>query len=304
MHGPQALAKHLGAEGLEVGQQPVAFDGGADLLGTGGDEQRGLGREPLGQGIPGDAGRPGYVLVGGVGAGTDEAGADLQGPALALGFGTQVGHRTGKVGGVWPVDVGRQGGEVQLDDLVEEGPRIGFHLVVGPEVVGHGVRCVRQRLTAGALQVAGHGVVVGEHGGGGADLGAHVADGALAGGREAAGPGAEVLDDGTGATVHGEDVGDLQDDVLGGGPAAQLAGQVDADELGPAHVPREAGHHVDGVCSTHADGHHGEAPGIRGVAVGADHHPAGEGVLLEHHLVDDPGAGLPEAGSVAGADRG
>ena len=60
---PAGVGEHLGAEGLEIGQQPVAFDGGADLLGTGGDEQRGPGRQPLGQGVPGDAGRPGYVLV-------------------------------------------------------------------------------------------------------------------------------------------------------------------------------------------------------------------------------------------------
>ncbi len=37
---------------------------------------------------------------------------------------------------------------------------------------------------------------------------------------------------------------------------------------------------------------------VRRVAVGADHHPAGERVVLEHDLVDDPGAGLPEADAV------
>ena len=205
---------------------------------------------------------------------------------------------------MWPVDVGRQGGQVQLDDLVEECARVCFDLVVGAQVVGHGASCVGQGLAAGGLQVTGDRVVVCEQRGGGTYLGAHVADGALAGGREAPGAGPEVLDNGTRATAHREDVGDLQDDVLRGGPTAQLAGQVDADELGPAHVPREAGHHVDGVGAAHADGHHGEAAGVRGVAVCADHHPAGEGVLLEHHLVDDPGAGLPEAGAVAGTDRG
>jgi len=298
------VGQHPGAEGLEVGQQPVAFDGGPDLLGTGGDQQGRLGGQPLSYGVPGDAGCPGDVLVGRVGARADQTCADGHRPALPLGLGTQFGHRTGQVGGVGSVDVGRQGRQGELDDLVEKGPRVGFDLVVGPEVVGHGVRRVGHGLAACGLQVAGHRVVVGEQRGGCADLGAHVADGALACGREAAGTGTEVLHDGTRATVDGEDVGDLQDDVLGGGPAAQLAGQVDADEPGPAHVPREAGHHVDGLGATHADGHHGEAPGVRGVAVGADHHPAGEGVLLEHHLVDDPGAGLPEARAVAGADRG
>jgi hypothetical protein len=35
------------------------------------------------------------------------------------------------------------------------------------------------------------------------------------------------------------------------------------------------------------------------VRIGADHHAAGEGVLLEHHLVDDARAGSPEADAVA-----
>ena len=128
-----------------------------------------------------------------------------------------------------------------------------------------------------------------------------MADGALAGGGQAAGAGPEVLDDGTGAAPDGEDVGDLEDDVLRCGPAVEFAGEVDADEVRPLEVPREAGHDVDGVGAAHADGNHAEASGVRGVAVGADHHPAGEGVLLEYDLVDDARAGLPEAGSVPGA---
>ena len=38
------------------------------------------------------------------------------------------------------------------------------------------------------------------------------------------------------------------------------------------------------------------------MAVGADHHAAGEGVLLQHHLVDDACAGLPEADAILVAD--
>ena len=78
---------------------------------------------------------------------------------------------------------------------------------------------------------------------------------------------------------------------------------MDTDELRPAHVEREAGHDVDGVGATHADGDHAETAGIRGVAVGADHHAARERVLLEHDLVDDARAGAPEADAVLGGDR-
>ena len=158
-------------------------------------------------------------------------------------------------------------------------------------------------LPPGGLEVGGHVRVVGEERRGGADLGAHVADGALAGGRDGVGAGAEVLDDGAGAALHGEDLGDLEDDVLRARPAGELAGEVDADELGPADVEREAGHHVDGVGAADPDGHHAEAAGVGGVAVGADHHPAGEGVVLEHDLVDDARARLPEADAVAGRHR-
>jgi hypothetical protein len=62
------VGEHGGADGLEVGEQAVALDGGADLLGAGGDEQLGLGRQALGRGLAGDRGGAGDVLVGRVGA--------------------------------------------------------------------------------------------------------------------------------------------------------------------------------------------------------------------------------------------
>ena len=76
---------------------------------------------------------------------------------------------------------------------------------------------------------------------------------------------------------------------------------MNADDLWPPHVPGETRHDVDGVGATDADRHHGKAAGIGCVAVGADHHAAGERVLLEHDLVNDAAARLPEPGAVAGA---
>ena len=43
--------------------------------------------------------------------------------------------------------------------------------------------------------------------------------------------GSEVLDDGHGASLHGKDAGQLEDDVLGAGPAAELPRQLDTDNL-------------------------------------------------------------------------
>ena len=78
-------------------------------------------------------------------------------------------------------------------------------------------------------------------------------------------------------------------------PSRTATGETDTDEPWPANVEGEAGHDVDGVTAAHADGDHAQAPGVGGVAVGADHHPAGEGVVLEDDLVDDPRARFPEA---------
>src|SRR5690606_34917025 len=114
--------------------------------------------------------------------------------------------------------------EVDLDDLVEVGRGVGQHLVVGPQVARQRVGGGGDVGSAGGPEVVGHVGVVGEQRRGGADLGTHVADGRLPGGGDGVGARAEVLDDGAGAALHGEDLGHLEDDVLGRRPARQGAG--------------------------------------------------------------------------------
>ena len=55
----------------------------------------------------------------------------------------------------------------------------------------------------------------------------------------------------------------------------------------PPHLelPGHAGHDVHGVGAAHANGAHAQAAGVGGVRVGADHHAAGERVVLQHNLV-------------------
>ena len=113
--------------------------------------------------------------------------------------------------------------EVDVDHAVEEALGVVQHLGVDAQVLGVRVGEVGQRFTAGRLQVRGRAGVVREDRAGGADLGAHVADRGLAGGRDRLGARPEVLDDGAGAALHREDAGHLQDDVLGRGPARELA---------------------------------------------------------------------------------
>ena len=193
--------------------------------------------------------------------------------------------------------------EVDFDHTVEELFGRGLDFGVGLEVLGDRVGGGDDLVAAGGLQVAAHGVVVAEGGAGGAHFGAHVADGRLAGGAQGTGAVAEVLHDGVGAALDGEDPGQLQDHVLRGGEPLQLAGQLHADQLRVLQLPGEADHGVHGVGSAHADREHAEAARVHGVRVGPDHHSAGEGVVLEHHLVDDARAREPAVDTVLGRDR-
>jgi len=147
-------------------------------------------------------------------------------------------------------------------------------------------------------EIGGHPVVEVEERGGGAQLCAHVADGALTGGADALGAGTEVLDDLVGAALHGEEPAEVGDDVLGRGPAGEFPREADTYELGIQHLPREPRHRLAAVRAAHTDGGHAEAARVGRVRVGADHEAAGKRVVLQHHLVNDPRARLPEADPV------
>src|SRR6266540_6899373 len=166
-------------------------------------------------------------------------------------------------------------------------------------LVGH----LCQLAPPGGREVLRHALVVREDRGRGAELGAHVGDGRLAGRADRAGARTKVLDDGVGAARDGQLAGQLEDHVFGGGPAAHLTRQVHADELRVEHLPGQARHHLDGVSAAHADGARPQASGVRGVRVGADDELAGEGVLLQGDLVDDAGPRSPEADPVLGSGR-
>ena len=156
---------------------------------------------------------------------------------------------------------------------------------------------------AGGRQVGRDVGVEGEQRGGGADLGPHVADRGLAGGADGVGAGPEVLDDGPGAARHREQFGDLEDHVLGRRPAA-TAIRVRCTPMSLGQRTLNGWPVMTSMASPppDPDGHHAQPAGVGRVAVGADHHPAGEGVVLEDDLVDDPRARLPEPDAEPGAD--
>ena len=229
---------------------------------------------------------------------TDQRVADVDRIALLARRLAHVGDRPVEIRRVRTDEVGPELVEVDVDDAIEEPLRVSDHFVVDAKVLGMCVGEIGDRLAARRLQVRGRARVVAEQRARGADLGAHVADRGLARGRDGFGAVAEIFDDRTRAALHGENAGDLQDHVLRRGPARERAVQVHADELGHARVEGPARHDVDRVGAADADRDHPEATGVGRVAIGADHHPAGKGVLLEHDLVDDAGARLPEADAV------
>jgi len=301
--GSAGIGENLAADLLEDVNKTIAFNGVAHLLRSRGDGELRTCFESLVQGLAGNRGSPRNVFIRGVGATPDQPDRDFQRPAMGGGFLSQLGDGGGPVGGERAVHMRLQFREVNLDKLVEIFLRMFVYFRIGGEFLFDGSRGFHHLAAAGSLKIALHGLVIGEEGGGGPHFGAHVADGPLAGGREGAGPLPEILDDGPGAPLHSQHACHLQDDIFGGGPAVQPAGKSDADKLGHLQLPGHACHYVHRIGAAHADGNHTQSTRIGGVRIGTNHHSSRKGIILQHHLVDDPGAGFPEAYPIFVAHR-
>ena len=79
------------------------------------------------------------------------------------------------------------------------------------------------------------------------------------------------------------------------GPSRELSEEFHADELRHFQFPRRPHHHVDGISTTDADGRHAQSARIGRMGVRSHHHAAREGIVFEHHLMDDARAGGPKA---------
>ncbi len=218
---PARVRQHGRADGFEVGEQPVALDRRPDLFGPRRDHERRLDAHSPRRRLAGQVRRSPDVFIGGVRARPDERGGDLLRVTLARGLGRDLRHGPIEVGRVRTDEMRFQRRQVDLDDAVEEAFGIGVHLGVVDEVLGVSVGKIGHSLAPGRLQVFRRVVVVGEQRTGCADLGAHVADSRFPRRRDRLRARAEVLDDGAGAPLDAEDARDLQDDVLGRGPARQ-----------------------------------------------------------------------------------
>ena len=275
--------------------------------------QRGFQGYAVGQQLVGHECHTAHVFVAAVGAATNQRIGQIGGGGLAFvkGFyrvaGQVGGHLAGlgkQVGAVGPNQARLQVTEVDVNHQViivfrrRGGFRVRHQVVLKFMQQGDKIRA------PGHLKVGVHTAVVGEDAGGGAKFRTHVANGRFAGGRDSRAAGAKVFNYAVGAAFAGQNVQQLLNHIFRRGPAFQLAGQAHTHHVGVQHFPRQAHHHVHRICATYAAGKDAKATGIGGVAVGAQHHQAGEGVLFKGYLVNDTGAGLPKAKSIALAGIG
>ena len=86
--------------------------------------------------------------------------------------------------------------------------------------------------------------------------------------------------------------------TLGSCPAANLACEVDANDLGALELPWNVGHDVDSVGTTNTTCNHAETTSVGGVRVGTNHKSTGEGIVLQDDLVNDTRARPPETETV------
>lgn len=107
-----SVGKDETASLLKGGDLTVTFDGGANLLGTGGDGELGLGLETVRGGLTGDRSGAGHVLVRRVGARTDEGDLEFLGPVVLDDFILELRDGSSQVGSEGTVDVGLELGEV------------------------------------------------------------------------------------------------------------------------------------------------------------------------------------------------
>ncbi|KAI6755925.1 hypothetical protein HG531_005031 [Fusarium graminearum] len=292
--GTTSVGKNDTAELLEGLELAITLNGGADLLGTRSDSESRLGLDTVVESITGNGSSTGHVLVGGVGARTDQADLELLGPAVLLDSLAELGDGSSQIGSERTVDVGLELREVDLDKLVV------LDVLVRAEAVGVRAGEVTDLLSLGGGEVIVHAIVEGED----REVTYHVANSSHTSARDGIGSGAVVFDDGTSATLDSEDISNLEDNILRSSPAVELAGQLNTNDVRGLQFPVEVGHNIDGISTTDTDSGHTKTTTIDSVRVSTNKKTTGEAVVLEKNLVDDTGTGLPETDIVLGTGSG
>ncbi|CAB4600993.1 unannotated protein [freshwater metagenome] len=169
---------------------------------------------------------------------------------------------------------------------------------IGRNLVG----CCSNFATAGCTQVITHVAVVTKDRTCCANLGTHVADGGFTCCRNAVGTRPEVFSNGSGAAFNSELTSNFQNHIFRAAPAGKSSGELDANNFWPTNVEGKSGHDIDCVGAAHSNGHHAKSTSVWCVAIGTNHHSAGECVVFKNHLVNDSAAWPPETNAVLCAD--
>ena len=138
---------------------------------------------------------------------------------------------------------------------------------------------------------------------GGANLGSHIGYSGHASTAQGINAGAEILDDKASAAANGQLAGEIQDNVLGRRPAAQLTSKLNAQDVRCLKLPWGADKGLDSISTAHANGDSRQAAGVGGVTIGSEHHQARGGVVLQYALVDNAGTRGPEFDAVLAGGR-
>lgn len=134
----------------------VTSDGGTDLFGSGGDDERGLSLQAMLGGLTADGGGSGHVLVGGVGTASDQTDLHFLGPGV-LGDGLLQGaNGVGPIRSERTVEVRLEGGEVNLDDFIV------LEVSIAAEIVLERLGKRGNLGSSGGSQVVSHALVVRE----------------------------------------------------------------------------------------------------------------------------------------------
>ncbi len=71
-----------------------------------------------------------------------------------------------------------------------------------------------------------------------------------------------------------------------------------ADHFREFQFPCHSRHHIHGIRTADTDGDHSQSARVRRMRVRADHHSAGECIILKHNLMDNSRTRFPESDSV------
>ena len=158
------------------------------------------------------------VLVAGIGARPYQPHFNGHGIVVGRTFGFHLRDGGCSIGCERSVQMGFHLREVDVDNLVVEDGGVGEHCLVGTQL-GRILACHHSHLfSSGFAQVFIGLFVEGEYAACGSQLGTHVADGGLAGGRDGTEPVAKIFQYGIGTPLHGEQSEYLKNHILGCSP--------------------------------------------------------------------------------------